>query len=650
MLQITNADIARVEKLLLPAGCTFNDERKAFIRCMESRDVVACPGSGKTTALLAKLLILASRMPFQDNRGVCVLTHTNVAIDEIKKRAGSAADALFRHPNFFGTIQSFVNRFLAISCYRIKYGRSVQSIDNIPFCAEIEKQYNRNYGLKTWIEKRGGSAATLGEYWLKCSDLAVGKDLDSDIPKLRRETKTYKSIESIRQNLLDNGILSYNDAYSLALYYLSTFPKVSKAIQQRFRFVFIDEMQDTDDHQLRVLDKLFTGCDEVVLQRLGDPNQAIYQSKVKQDMLWSPSNPSLLFSDSLRYGATIAKVLDTVRVDCTLTLKPNLNQHSVAPHILLFDSGSEDDVLPAFSDLIHEYGLHRLENPKFSAIGWIGKDNTDEGKVCLRYYHPGYQKSLGNNSKQRWFATLLSYVQAMDVLLKRNPQSAEGLIDLALSGVVHALRLADLKHPDSQRTFTVATLKSFLKQSDEKLHAALLLSFAEWILAFRQGNITIEQFRDLVSAFVRRHFVDPKIEPNKLTEFLSSDSVDFQPPEKDSVNTFDSDAGDKIEIATVHSVKGKTHTAVLYLETFYYTLDSKRILPFCSGKYPKAESKRERHRENLKIAHVAFSRPTHLLAFACCNEHISGYKTELEKAGWVIRDLRLNNNSLSHKA
>ena len=641
MLQISDDDIARVEKLLLPTGCSFNEERQAFIKCMESRDVVACPGSGKTTALLAKLLILASYMPFSDGRGVCVLTHTNVAIDEIKKRAGSAADALFHHPNFFGTIQGFVNRFFAMPFYRIKYGRAVQSIDNVPFYVEIEKQYNRNYGLKNWIERRRGSAATLGGYWLKCSDLTVGKDLDSDIPKLRRETKTYQSIESIRQKLLDSGILSYNDAYSLALYYLSSFPEVSRAIRQRFKFVFIDEMQDTDEHQQRVLDGLFTSCNEVILQRLGDPNQAIYQSDVKQDMLWLPSKPALPFSDSLRYGASIAKVLDTVRVDRTLVLKPNLNQDSVAPHILSFDSGSEKNILPAFSNLIHEHGLHKLENPKFSAIGWIGKDKTDDGKVCLRYYHPEYQKFLGNNSKQRWFGTLLSYVQAMDMLLQGNPQNAEGLFDLALSGIIHALRLADQKHPFSQRPFTVATFKSHLKQTDEKPYTALRLSLAQWILLFRQDHISVKQFRDVISEFVRHHFVGEKIETNEIKAFLRSDSLDFESSEKDYANTFVSDAGDKVEVATVHSVKGKTHTAVLYLETFYYTLDSKRILPFCYGEYSKTDSKKTRHRKNLKIAHVAFSRPTHLLAFACCNEHVAGHEEELENAGWVVRNISI---------
>ncbi len=122
-MKITDHDIERTERLLLPRGCHFNDERRVFLRCMESRDVVACPGSGKTSALLAKLLILSARMPFVDGRGLCVLTHTNVAIDQIKRKAGVAAEALFRHPNFFGTIQEFANRFLAIPAYVARFGQ-----------------------------------------------------------------------------------------------------------------------------------------------------------------------------------------------------------------------------------------------------------------------------------------------------------------------------------------------------------------------------------------------------------------------------------------------------------------------------------------------------------------------------------------------
>jgi len=118
MAELNKLDIlshlTEAEELFLPNGYHFDQESVNFIKCLESTDVVACPGSGKTTALLAKLFIFSKYMPFEGNKGVCVLTHTNVAIDEIKRRMGKASSVLFTYPNFFGTIQSFVDKFLAI--------------------------------------------------------------------------------------------------------------------------------------------------------------------------------------------------------------------------------------------------------------------------------------------------------------------------------------------------------------------------------------------------------------------------------------------------------------------------------------------------------------------------------------------------------
>jgi DNA helicase-2/ATP-dependent DNA helicase PcrA len=59
---ITNDDISWAESILLPSSEHFNEEQTAVIRCFETKDIVACPGSGKTTALLAKLLFLSRKM------------------------------------------------------------------------------------------------------------------------------------------------------------------------------------------------------------------------------------------------------------------------------------------------------------------------------------------------------------------------------------------------------------------------------------------------------------------------------------------------------------------------------------------------------------------------------------------------------------
>lgn len=134
-------EIQSAHSILLKNKPYFEQDKIDIIECNESRDVKACPGSGKTTTLLAKLIILANRMPLPENQGICVLTHTNVAIDEIKSKLGHKADILFSYPNHFGTIQSFVDKFLAIPAYKGIYNNSPKRIDNDLANDQIKKAF-----------------------------------------------------------------------------------------------------------------------------------------------------------------------------------------------------------------------------------------------------------------------------------------------------------------------------------------------------------------------------------------------------------------------------------------------------------------------------------------------------------------------------
>lgn len=57
-MNITDIDINEAEKTLLPKDMHFDDERRDFIKDLESCDLLAVPGSGKTTALQAKLFCM----------------------------------------------------------------------------------------------------------------------------------------------------------------------------------------------------------------------------------------------------------------------------------------------------------------------------------------------------------------------------------------------------------------------------------------------------------------------------------------------------------------------------------------------------------------------------------------------------------------
>lgn len=84
-MEISDVDIEGAERNLLPQGMAFDEERRQFIKHLESCDLLAVPGSGKTTALQAKLFCISRHLPLDGNQGVLVLSHTNNAVNEIKE-------------------------------------------------------------------------------------------------------------------------------------------------------------------------------------------------------------------------------------------------------------------------------------------------------------------------------------------------------------------------------------------------------------------------------------------------------------------------------------------------------------------------------------------------------------------------------------
>ena len=126
-------DFTPIEKLLLPNGCCFAGDARNVINSWESNDILACPGSGKTTVLIAKLKLIADELPLKDGRGVCVLSHTNVAVNELKAKLGQSAGRLLSYPNFVGTIQTFVDQYITFPFLRQFTNASIQVVGNADY-------------------------------------------------------------------------------------------------------------------------------------------------------------------------------------------------------------------------------------------------------------------------------------------------------------------------------------------------------------------------------------------------------------------------------------------------------------------------------------------------------------------------------------
>jgi len=86
------------------------DEQRTFANHVPGAFVEACPGAGKTRAIVARVARIAPMLPAR--RGLAILSFTNSAIEEFISRCHTLGlDSALRHPRFVGTFDAFLRQF-----------------------------------------------------------------------------------------------------------------------------------------------------------------------------------------------------------------------------------------------------------------------------------------------------------------------------------------------------------------------------------------------------------------------------------------------------------------------------------------------------------------------------------------------------------
>lgn len=633
----TNDEILYAHDQLLSGEKKFDQEHVDIIKANDSRYIQACPGSGKTTTLLAKLLILANRMPFEDGRGVCVLTHTNVAIDEIKARLGSKADILFGYPNFFGTLQTFVHKYIADQALFYFYGSHIEIVDNDIATSKLLYKLNKNRKSNCWAYVTR-LAFNDSKYELTKDDLSVlwkwlyntNYDITNNkIIYLKKngnkgsfggQSSSGQSFKSLKEELFSEGILNFDDAYQLAFRFINEIATNEKKISlNRFKYVFVDEMQDCDVQQRRLIDLVFNDS-EVILQRFGDYCQSIFNnSDLLGECTTDLKNQSKI-TLSNRFGDNIAKPLRTICIEDNTDLKGNPEVPSLRPTILVYENPEE--VLPKFTELLQTKTIG-IDNPitlddfannrrqadplhriNIKAIGWRAQSGKKDN-LSLSSYFPAFVREAASRK-----IDMLSILNYLSVTPTTMPKACA---DNIINAIIKYLDLSGVTN-DNKR-YTKTSLFSFLEE--RSMLESLKEKTMKWVKEIydnKDKQQLISEITDYIDNNILAMFAVTSSKEAK--EFV--DIKDIGPADnltKSSSSNIYKSENTEIEIATVHSVKGETHVATLYLETFfnrYY--ESQR-----AGDQIKGEIYNGNDTETLKtlkVMYVGMSRPSHFLCFA----------------------------------
>jgi len=670
-IKVSEDDIAYAEKILLPPGKVFDAERRDFIRNMSTLDLQAVPGSGKTTALLAKLLIIERYLPFDDGSGILVISHTNAAIDEIKHKIQLHCPRLFNYPNFIGTIQSFVDEFLAIPICNMVLSHKIQWIDTERFESELWKLFksiawDNTYEQPTkWLYQRfirrataeaGGGSNLAKQICNKLIEDAVKgfyfdfitgeiKDRDDNVLLKTESNKKFQGLKKIILEVLGKGIISYKYAYHMADYYVYLYPGIIEIIRKRFPYVFIDEMQDMDTHQYSILEKLFhaEGNTKSVMQRIGDKNQAIY-STVKVSDIWIDRGIPLKISGSPRLSRPIAEIAKKFALFSGNGFEiVGLNECTLKPHILIFDDSTISHVLPTFAELVKQYrDSGQLTNQKHpvKVVCW-NTEWKDEivadtpTRLRLVNYYCGYRK---NTAKVREdYPCLKSYL----VLYDKTNFALGPIRKNILNALVKILFLEGV-YSHGGKPYTIKKMLLYLKTYNEPAFQHLCQCLYEWALGLAKGELPIvwEQLKKYTENFFG-YFSEKTLGVSK--SFINADAIDvaISPSTSHTMQNIFVHDGVEMEIASVHSVKGQTHSATLYLESYYqgaYETDrlSQQFLgvPF--------NDERIHHKSATKMTYVGLTRATDLLCIGMHKDRFEAYLKDIDENFWAVRTVELN--------
>lgn len=633
--EISDQDIELTEKLLLPEGAHFPDDARNVIRCWHSADVAACPGSGKTTVLLAKLKLLADRMPFVNGAGICVLSHTNVAVNEIRKRLSGYADKLISYPNYIGTIQSFVDKFVTMPYLRNIAGRNVQAVDNLTYAQHMlnRMQNSAKYRALNYVTKNsfetGGQFTTRIDhtqalYIRDDGALCVGKQRKALAGMQKPSTMQYK--ELLTDLLKAEGIMRYQDAYSYAKAAINGLPEAyTDLFSSRFQYVFIDEYQDCDDVQRQAIDAIFNSKKCVII-KIGDSDQAIYNSENNQVPDWVPQDGFLPIMTSCRYSQEIADVICKLKKD-NKNIATIAGRTGVKPVLLVFDIERIDSVIEEFINVLEK---HELFDNKgiYKAIGAVKKENSSGLKIGS--YWSGFDGSVKKQSEYNYWVLVDEIIKG---LLEGKLYKAERLVRKLLCRVFHYVKITNSV---SGKEFSVTTIKKLLDDEYKDI-------YRQWMYELsRVQNIE----RETIDCLMRQKINELlKIENpqagdifDHLPKYFLNEAVVVDQIETSEKNIFiDSIRGRRIEFDTIHGVKGETHDATLYLETDRQRAsDLNRILPYYGVGKPGKSNLFDYSR---KLAYVGMSRPKKLLCVAMqakTYEKSNGVFTD----DWEIIDLR----------
>lgn len=245
-----------------------NPQQKKAVKITEGPLlVVAGAGSGKTSVLTRRIAYLVEEkgiLPWN----ILAITFTNKAASEMREREqkllGPQANDIW-----MSTFHALCVRILRRDADKIGYGSNfsiADSSEQLTLIKHIEKEQNLN--PKTYEPRRILSAISNAKNDLLTPDAFA---TSSSTPFEKVAAQVYQEYQ---RRLKNDQIMDFDDLIMQTLVLFKTDPDVLHYYQNKFRYLLVDEYQDTNQAQYELCHELAAQFKNICV--VGDADQSIY--------------------------------------------------------------------------------------------------------------------------------------------------------------------------------------------------------------------------------------------------------------------------------------------------------------------------------------------------------------------------------------
>lgn len=249
-------------------GLALNAQQEAAVQAVDGPVLLlAVPGSGKTTVLICRLgyLVLARRVPPES---ILTMTYTVAATRDMAQRFADLFGPDLARRLEFRTINGVSARI--IRAYEQSRGRKAFALISDErklsgLVGEIARKFTGEFAAESTVKTLRTAITYCKNMQLTQEEIEAQWDAELPVGKIYR---------AYCAALREKGWMDYDDQMVYAARILRQCPDILEAFQRKYRYLCVDEAQDTSKIQHAII-RLLAG-EQPNLFMVGDEDQSIY--------------------------------------------------------------------------------------------------------------------------------------------------------------------------------------------------------------------------------------------------------------------------------------------------------------------------------------------------------------------------------------